>query len=75
MLATTELDLRMMDQVAWVTRVNRQAWMHEKPGATGATRAPRIAMIVVSIRRCAGTAVIHAGCRLLLPNPQPGARS
>lgn len=75
MIPTNDLDLKIVAHVARVTRINREAWMHEKPGATGATRAPRISMIVVSIRRCAGTAVVDAGCRLLPPNPQPGARS
>jgi len=75
MIPMNDLELKMVAHVARVTRVNREAWMHEKPRATGAPRAPRISMIVVSMRQCAGTAVVHAGCRLLPPNPQTGARS
>ena len=74
MIPTTDLDLKVVDHMARVTRVNRDAWMHEAPVSIGATRTHGISTVVAAIRRHAGMAVVHAGYRLLPPNPQPEAR-
>ena len=75
MIATTDLDLKVVEHVARVTRVNRDAWMHEAPVTTRATRTQGISAVVASTRRHAGMAVVHAGYRLLPPNLHPEPRS
>jgi hypothetical protein len=75
MIPTNDLDLKMVEHVARVARVSRDAWIQEASGRTKVTHTWAISTAVASIRRRAGTAVVHAGYRLLPPNMQPGARS
>ena len=75
MIPTTDLDLKVVDHIARVTRVNRDAWMQEAPASIAANRTHGIPTVVAAIRQHAGRAVLHAGYRLLPPNPHAEARS
>jgi hypothetical protein len=75
MIPTNDLDLKVVEHVARVTRANRDEWMREALGPNKAAHTRGISTAVASIRQYAGTAVVHVAYRLLPPNPRPGARS
>ena len=75
MIDLKDLDPRLEEHQMRAARINREAWKWQASEPTGTPRIRRISTFVASIRRHAGTAVVHAGYRLLPPNPHAEARS